>query len=98
MPPKNGGIRYNAVAGPKPTMVGGTMNCPLCDSASASTTELTIDWTVLHCGEVKFNTAAYADLARLSADEKARVADYCRTQMNLNEVITPVRLADLIKK
>ena len=77
------------------------MNCPLCDSASASTTELTINWTVLdcpECGEVKFNTAAYAELARLSVDEKARVVDYCRTQMNRNEVITPVRLADLIKK
>lgn len=51
------------------------MNCPLCDSASASTTELTIDWTVLHCpecGAVKFNTAAYAELARLSADESTR--------------------------
>jgi transcription elongation factor Elf1 len=75
------------------------MNCPLCDTEGASTTEKhDLDWTVLHCtqcGEIIFTKNAHIELDQLGANERRRVADYCRNRNNPSEIITLVRLKEI---
>jgi len=78
------------------------MNCPLCDTQGASVTENHIvDWTVLRCtqcGEIIFTNHSYIALGRLGANEKRRVAEYCRNRKNPSEIITNVRLDEISKE
>jgi transcription elongation factor Elf1 len=75
------------------------MNCPLCDNQGASTIEKhDLDWTVLHCiqcGEIIFTDVAYIDVGQLGANERKRVADYCRNRKKPSEIITHVRLKEI---